>query len=238
MSGEKYTTSSVINPVLNNLLESLDFVVEDYEDYDPQRERETINSKIFEFKDSELDVNELEVQSLQQQINQFIGLNLKNRYKNPKTMNFFQKVQFLDPRFKSTAVITFDDLEEEFNSVEIQNSNVLEQNKPDIGLSSLLKRKRPNLAENVCKAEFDKFFQVPDIELSEDPLQWWRDNKVRFPRMACLARKYLCVPATSVPSERIFSCGGNVISDKRCSLSGEHAEQLIMLHMNAEHIQI
>ena len=55
-----------------------------------------------------------------------------------------------------------------------------------------------------------------EINQSCDPLEWWRCNGDRFIRLSCLARKLLCITATSVPSERLFSSAGNIV--KRASL--------------------
>jgi hypothetical protein len=41
-----------------------------------------------------------------------------------------------------------------------------------------------------------------------DPLVWWKTHCLRFPRLARLARQSLRVPATSVPSEPVFSKAG------------------------------
>ena len=58
---------------------------------------------------------------------------------------------------------------------------------------------------------------------------------MRFPTLAKLARHYLCVPATSVPAERIFSIAGLVISNKRSSLTPENADMLTFLGMGFKH---
>jgi hypothetical protein len=35
-------------------------------------------------------------------------------------------------------------------------------------------------------------------------LEWWNVNQAKIPLVANLARRYLCIPATSAPSERVF----------------------------------
>ena len=63
-----------------------------------------------------------------------------------------------------------------------------------------------------------------------NPLHWWRDNKDKLPIMSKLARRVLCILATSAPSERVFSAAGLTIAHKRASLNAESAAALIFLH--------
>ena len=51
-----------------------------------------------------------------------------------------------------------------------------------------------------------------------DPLIWWNKNRETFPILSKMARKYLCVMATSVPSERLFSAAGSIVSARRNTL--------------------
>ena len=62
-------------------------------------------------------------------------------------------------------------------------------------------------------------------------------NAPRYPFLSILARKFLCIPATSVPLERIFSAAGHIVSKLRASLSPENVDALLFLRQNAELIK-
>ena len=38
----------------------------------------------------------------------------------------------------------------------------------------------------------------------KNSLDWWKAKKEEYPTLARLARKYLCVPGTSTPVERVY----------------------------------
>ena len=84
--------------------------------------------------------------------------------------------------------------------------------------------------QSISKMELEKYKAEPSSKL--DPLQWWKEREIIFPNLKRLAKKYLCVPASSVPCERIFSLAGHIVSKKRSSLSPENIDLLIFLHKN------
>lgn len=71
----------------------------------------------------------------------------------------------------------------------------------------------------------------------ENPLQWWQANENKFPHIAKLARKYLCIPATEVASERSFSAAGFTVNKLRASLDPENVDKLTFLHKNYVSLQ-
>jgi len=51
---------------------------------------------------------------------------------------------------------------------------------------------------------------------NDSPLQ--KRNAFRYPLLSKMAQRYLCIPATSVPSERVFSAAGHIVSQKSVCL--------------------
>lgn len=88
-----------------------------------------------------------------------------------------------------------------------------------------------NQNDNLDKS-FQAYIACDKLPIHENPLKWWKDNEKHFPVIAKIAKKYLSIPATSVPCERVFSDAGNIITKKRSSLKCEMAEKLIMLFHN------
>ena len=67
---------------------------------------------------------------------------------------------------------------------------------------------------------------------TSNSLDWWRAHENEFPQLAPLARRYLAIPATEVPSERVFSSAGMTITKLRASLDPESVDKLIFLNKN------
>jgi hypothetical protein len=65
-----------------------------------------------------------------------------------------------------------------------------------------------------------------------DPLEWWRANQERFPRLAALARRILCIPASSAPTEREFSHVNCIADKRRAQLSVDRSSQILFVKLN------
>ncbi len=89
------------------------------------------------------------------------------------------------------------------------------------------------VSSDVSDVDLRGYLSVPIQPRQSDPFKWWSEEGVkRFPLLCQLARKYLSFPATSVPSERVFSAAGEIVSKKRSRISNENVRTLIFLHAN------
>lgn len=77
-------------------------------------------------------------------------------------------------------------------------------------------------------------YRKQHVGINEDPLKWWRENRLLFPELSVLARERLSIAGTSVPSERLFSAAGNLLSAKRSSLACENVDTLLFLNKNLQ----
>lgn len=84
------------------------------------------------------------------------------------------------------------------------------------------KRKRNSLPGNI-HSEYDRYLSLP-ILADTDILQFWKSNAFNYPILAAMAKDYLTVQASSVPSERAFSSGTDLVTADRCSLGGNVIE--------------
>ena len=122
----------------------------------------------------------------------------------------------------------------------IMDENLIENTEPketlDAGCKNALEYLFKTKVEIAALPELDEelasYFAEDDTDLFSNPLLWWRINETRFPRIAKIARRYLTIPASSIPSERVFSTAGNIVSAKRNRLSSSNVDKLIFLAQN------
>lgn len=93
---------------------------------------------------------------------------------------------------------------------------------------------QPRSASARAQEEVKKYCSAPPPRLSEDPLSWWGVNEVHFPLISRLAKRYLCIPGTSVAAERVFSTAGDIVTAQRSTLLSEHVDQVLFLHKNLQ----
>jgi hypothetical protein len=97
---------------------------------------------------------------------------------------------------------------------------------------------RPRLTDDeIVGKELTDYINEPRLErlnnlnMPINPLEWWAQHEGKYPIMSSLARNVLCIPATSAPTERLFSYAGLTIADNRCNLLPENAEEIIYLRV-------
>ncbi|XP_057713979.1 E3 SUMO-protein ligase ZBED1-like [Corythoichthys intestinalis] len=80
--------------------------------------------------------------------------------------------------------------------------------------------------------ELNTYLRTAELDPEKDPLEWWRQHELNFPWVAKLAKKYLCVPATSFPSEQIFGAGGDAGTWTGCCGKPQRIDQMVFLSAN------
>lgn len=87
----------------------------------------------------------------------------------------------------------------------------------DVGLTNELERYRA------------AHFKLDDCD-EDRLLEFWERQAPTFPRLRALARRILCVPASSAASERTFSSAGRVIEARRNRLNPGTVDSILFLH--------
>lgn len=82
-------------------------------------------------------------------------------------------------------------------------------------------------------AEVENFkkLRIPSVS---NVLEWWKENESEYPNIALMAKSYLSVPSTSVPSERLFSRAGWLMNKRRCSMKISTYEKYVWLSRNMD----
>ncbi|XP_030373419.1 uncharacterized protein LOC115629041 [Scaptodrosophila lebanonensis] len=94
-------------------------------------------------------------------------------------------------------------------------------------LSAHFKRMHPTLTIEELPTTSSSILSFIDKKYEAFYLQISNDKSLK----ACIC-KYLCVPATSTESERMFSKAGLIVSEKRSSLKSKNVDMLIFINKN------
>ena len=72
---------------------------------------------------------------------------------------------------------------------------------------------RPDSTPTV-EAVVDAYLHEPVSARKSSPLDYWKQKQSLWPILATMARKYLSILPSSVPSERLFSTAGEVVTEE------------------------
>lgn len=225
LSGEDYVTVSYVKPVLHLFHSSILAIQED---------------------DTAL------TQSIKVSILDY----LREKFDDPATNDLLDMAGLVDPRFK-TRYVAEDKVEEikcraisEMEAM-LSESDQVSASQPHQAptvsepaaeppkkktLGSFFKRATTSSATSSqrerIETELSAYLQSVDADSESDPLQWWKTHEEMFPNLKNVAKKYLCVPATSSPSERLFSTSGNIVTCHRAALKPDAVDRLVFLAQN------
>lgn len=185
---------------------------------------------------------------------------MAKRFPSVEGIFFLSAAPLLDPRFKKIPFSSESNIKAvEDRLVKIKNSSDPPQNRPSTSASNT--ESTGNVAtppapsrKTSLWSRFDAKVQViakssvqkttgPIIELrryseeapisrDENPLSWWKEHALLFPKLQDQAKRFLCSPVSSVLSERLFSKAGELISHRRSSIKEKNINMILFLNKN------
>lgn len=226
LSGEKYVTLSMIIPYVHGMMTELQGI----------KDRGNLTWEAQSFLDHFMDTAH----------NRLVRMY--------ETKSLSKCATLLDPRFKKEAFVSANRAREAQETVEAQVARVLRQaaaerpaphqrdeTQPQQWAQDeflgFMARKVATRIQNSTPASdattmVRQYVETPP-ESDADPYTFWSQHGKSA--LQELALGYLCIPATSVSSERLFSAAGQVVVDRRSSLSPENTRILVFLGGNTTH---
>ncbi|CAK1592121.1 unnamed protein product [Parnassius mnemosyne] len=222
LSGESYPTQSIIIPLVRGL-----------------------QSAIIKKRPSTEPGNHLQ-RSLLEIIDKRLGV-----YESNRTA---AKATILDPRFKKNAFGTISTAENavkyvleelvQYQPVQGQTSEraiastseVSISNKADDSdiwedfdrkISETVMHQTPISSASIVLRQY---LDLPYLDRKQNPIHFWKQRENVYPTLCRMAYKYLCIPATSVPSERLFSKAGLLTNQRRNRLMPKKVDQILFLN--------
>jgi hAT family C-terminal dimerisation region len=176
---------------------------------------------------------------------------LEFRFANIETKAIYAKATILDPRYKrvhfkravcaanAVQAITREVMDDSNNvaidppSNEATPSTLWESHDKMVQMAELSEKNDDS--QNVAD-EIHHYLSAKLKPRDTNPLEFWRENCLRYKFLHKVANKYLAIVATSVPAERLFSNAGDIMRPERNQLSDENLNNLVFLHGVPEEI--
>ena len=179
-------------------------------------------------------------------LSKYLVSQMNRRFVNMESNFILSVAALIDPRYKKAAFSDLGALESTIRRMVNEAASCTPE--PEPFENELAPKKTNQLWEEFDKrveetstrrsattnatVEKQQYFQQKNIPRESNPLEWWDENSSHLPLLQELAKKYLCVPGTSVPSERVFSKAGELISARRNALKPKHVNMLLFLNKN------
>lgn len=141
----------------------------------------------------------------------FKDMHFKNPLSNSKAQDKFVQMMDKDTNFDDQIICSTE------TDVAVRES----KNYDLWGLHRTLEQEHKNKRTHMTtsREELKNYLHQSVIGLNENPLDEWESTKTVYPKLYKLAQKFLIIPGTSVPSERLFSKAGATISQTRNRLT-------------------
>ena len=238
LSKSKYISISTVLPIYHLLLDSTE---QDYQDSDYKKcLKKLLNHSINFYYNSYVLPNESTLS-----LATFLDLNTRNfGYSNNKTrkelrQKAIDKIYFLcrnDVKMKkfvekeknipASQTTVFQTTTQNGES----NNNAIFKRKPLelFNLNTKGKVGRPSLNKCQIDIEVERYEKIFPCQL--EPNKFWPEQAENFPCLFYCFKRLLCIPASSVPAEQLFSTANYNIWDRRNRLAPDRAEKIIILN--------
>jgi hypothetical protein len=194
------------------------------------------------------------------EMKEMVADKLQSKYIPQNASELLDKCTFLDPRFKADYLADQDRTLSQLQSEALEIAETIaveevgivdtreesESENPPVpkklkGLGAVLRnfckeKRNESLSAIERVEEKSTYLGLPTLGVEDDPLKWWKAEARRLPLLATLARKYLCICGTSVPSERLFSKAGYISGGLRARLSPVNVNRLVFFIQ--EHVNV
>ncbi|XP_026464721.1 zinc finger BED domain-containing protein 1-like [Ctenocephalides felis] len=209
LSYEKAVTLSTAKPLMSSLMRRCSERINEEESIHIKKFKKLIRTEIMDRFLYNVDDGNLTVFDM--------ASILDPRYKDEVPHNVKQKAIVLLRRMEETTPIT---IEEESSDIERYYLDVF------------FDEERDDAMPTITKSEIDIYITEKPISKRDCVFEWWRRNENKYKKLSMIAKKYLAIPATSTPSERVFSTAGNIITNRRNCLRPDNVDMLVFLYEN------
>jgi len=86
--------------------------------------------------------------------------------------------------------------------------------------------------EHECKTEMVRYHEETLLQRHEKPLLWWGKMSKFLTRISPMAMKYLAIPATAIPADRLFLKDRDIVSQRRSNLKDSVVDPVLFLNKN------